>query len=327
MKAIIYLGTILISASSFAQVAKTVVVEHFTNTRCGICASKNPGFYSNLDNNADVLHLAIHPSSPYSTCELNLYNVSENDARTNFYGVYGGTPRFVIQGEVLPTSVDASSATLFDSYKNQQSNFSVEVKQEYGSSVEEIKTTVTITREAAGGLTKAWLYAVIAESELDLDAPNGEQHHYDVFRNSLFGSDGQSVDLPVNIGESKSYSAIVDIDDVWTMNNVYALAILQDETSKEVLQASSSEGREITGIATTEFDGNSHVYPNPTTGLLNIGLSSSSQQVTITNLSGQIVMQKITSDQNIDLSQLPSGVYIVAIAGDETLQQHRIIKE
>jgi len=80
-----------------AQVQKNVVVEHFTNTRCGICASRNPGFFTNLNNNPDVIHLAIHPSSPYSSCVFNQHNSVDNDDRTNYYGIYGGTPRLVVQ--------------------------------------------------------------------------------------------------------------------------------------------------------------------------------------------------------------------------------------
>ena len=37
-----------------AQVERTVIVEHFTNTRCGICAFRNPAFYENLNNQENV---------------------------------------------------------------------------------------------------------------------------------------------------------------------------------------------------------------------------------------------------------------------------------
>ena len=43
-----------------AQVPKKVIVEHFTNTLCSVCASRNPGFYSNLNNqNGRWRHLPL----------------------------------------------------------------------------------------------------------------------------------------------------------------------------------------------------------------------------------------------------------------------------
>ncbi len=102
-----------------AQVAKKVVVEHFTNTKCGICSSRNPGFYKNLKNFPDVLHLSIHPSSPYAACKLSQQNNPDNDDRTKYYNVYGGTPRLVIQGKVISANEDYNSSTLFTSEENQ----------------------------------------------------------------------------------------------------------------------------------------------------------------------------------------------------------------
>ena len=84
-----------------AQVEQKVIIEHFTNTRCGICASRNPAFYQTLAYYPQALHIAYHPSSPYSSCAFNMHNSSENDQRTYFYNIYGGTPRAVIQGEVV----------------------------------------------------------------------------------------------------------------------------------------------------------------------------------------------------------------------------------
>ena len=87
-----------------------MLVEHFTNTYCSVCASKNHGFYANLWRYPQVWHVAYHPSSPYAACPLSMANVPENDARTNYYGVYGGTPRLVIQGAVVTSTNYADSA-------------------------------------------------------------------------------------------------------------------------------------------------------------------------------------------------------------------------
>jgi len=106
-----------------AQVPKKIMVELFTNTRCGICSSKNPQFFTNLDNlnNPNIFHIAYHPSSPYSNCLFSMHNPSENDGRTNYYNNYGSTPKLVIQGEKVPGSTSFGSATMFDNYVDQMS--------------------------------------------------------------------------------------------------------------------------------------------------------------------------------------------------------------
>ena len=91
---------------AFSQVPKKAVVEHFTNTNCSVCASRNPGFYTNLNMQTGVLNLAVHPSSPYPNCLLYQQNATANDARTNYYGIYGSTPRLVINGNVISSAAN-----------------------------------------------------------------------------------------------------------------------------------------------------------------------------------------------------------------------------
>lgn len=70
MKKLSVLVLLLSGLTVFAQqVPKKVLVAHFTNTRCSVCASRNPGFFNNLDNqnNGDLIHIAYHPSRPYNS--------------------------------------------------------------------------------------------------------------------------------------------------------------------------------------------------------------------------------------------------------------------
>ena len=78
-----------------AQVPRKILVEHFTNTLCSFCASRNPGFYSNLNNQSDVIHLSIHSGTPYTQCLLYQQNASPSDARRFYYGITG-TPALAI---------------------------------------------------------------------------------------------------------------------------------------------------------------------------------------------------------------------------------------
>ena len=109
-------------------VPQTVLVEHFTNTRCSVCFSRNPGFYANLRQQpATTLHLAYHPSSPYRLCAFSQQNPTENDARTNYYGIYGATPRLVLNGSVIPIGANYADPALFTPFQGQTSPLSIQV--------------------------------------------------------------------------------------------------------------------------------------------------------------------------------------------------------
>ena len=128
--ALIGIATLTSIQLVFSQVPKKVVVEHFTNTNCSICASRNPGFYTNLHNQTGILHLAVHPSSPYPNCLLYQQNGTANDARTNYYGIYGSTPRLVINGNVISGGTNYSSSSIFTPYLGLTSPASIRIIQE-----------------------------------------------------------------------------------------------------------------------------------------------------------------------------------------------------
>ncbi len=111
----LFMLVLAIKASS-VQVPKKVVVEHFTNTKCRICASRNPGFYKNLNSQTGVIYLTIHTSSPSAAFVLSQHNAVENDGRTNYYDIYGSTLRLVIQGVVISSGANYSSTSIFNRF-------------------------------------------------------------------------------------------------------------------------------------------------------------------------------------------------------------------
>lgn len=221
--------------SANAQVPKKVVVEHFTNTLCGICAFKNPAFFGNLAGNPDVLHLSVHPSSPYPTCILNLHQPSENDARVNYYGLYGSTPRFVINGDNISPAADLSSPSLFSPFTGQTSPVSLDIEQlNYGA--DSIVVTVTVNTVAANSLGSLRLFVALAEDTIFYAAPNGENEHLNVFRKALSAPEGLSLTLPP-VGSSASYTFSAPVSPVWDLSRIFTMAILQEAGSKDLVQA------------------------------------------------------------------------------------------
>lgn len=73
-------------------------------------------------------------------------------------------------------------------------------------------------------------------------------------------------------------------------------------------------------------DNNVTVYPNPTTGIVNIDVDTRFDAV-IYNYQGQMVMKLNDKDGQIDITNLTSGMYLIEIRTDENVMIKKIIKK
>ena len=55
--------------------------------------------------------------------------MTENDARTNFYGIFGGTPRVVLNGNVIPAGNPLLSAVDLELASNETTPFDIAIEQ------------------------------------------------------------------------------------------------------------------------------------------------------------------------------------------------------
>lgn len=77
----------------------------------------------------------------------------------------------------------------------------------------------------------------------------------------------------------------------------------------------------ITGIKNNSLvDKENVIFPNPTSKTLHITSNSKVEQVIVRDLNGKLVLQLPYSNQ-IDVSNLPSGIYFIQLVGDEIMSQ------
>lgn len=304
----------VLSITLFAQVPRTVVVEHFTNTRCGICASRNPGLFTNLNNNPEVLHLAIHPSSPYSSCIFNQEDVAGNDGRTNYYNIYGGTPRIVVQGSVISSSTNFGDATLFSSQAGQMSPFTVRV------SIDNINATqatvsVVVKTEATHNFIDLKLFTALAEDTVFYNAPNGEGTHYNVFRTSVFETDGKTITPATVVGDSVMFTETVNLGNNWDWSRLVGISLLQEGGNKNVIQAASSRNQLFTttqSIETAPFQ----LYAAQNKVFFNAD-EIGNFDVQLFNLQGQLLKQLQSDGQDEwTFDDILTGPYLIRIQQD-----------
>ena len=311
------------------EVERTIVVEHFTNSRCGICANRNPGFYNNLNNQTGVLHISFHPSSPYSNCILHQENPTENDARTNYYGVYGGTPRLVIQGNVISAGTNYGSASIFEPYQAQTTPVSIRIQQYKPAG--EMTVQVIITAEADNSIGNASLFLGAAEDVVFYNAPNGEDEHYDVFRSTFNSSvNGMAVAVPATAGESVVIDATISPDSDWDLERLYTMAILQETESKAVIQAAASSPTDNSPIVSTQDLAllAAKVYPNPVKDQFTIQLPDHQEaQYVLRDATGRILRSgAFQFETQVDVQPIPAGAYWLEVTTAEAQAVKKIIK-
>ncbi|MEL6843335.1 MAG: T9SS type A sorting domain-containing protein, partial [Bacteroidota bacterium] len=311
-----------VSMSLWAQAPRTIVVEHFTNTRCSICASRNPGFFNNLNSEDSVLHLTFHPSAPYSSCIHYLHNPNGNDGRTNYYGVYGGTPRLVIQGEVISASTNYSSSGIFDPYRSATSPVSIRIEQ--NKDVDSMRVRVIVKTLESNNLANLRLMVAAVEDTIFYSAPNGESEQYNVFRQEFTSVEGDAWTLASTVGDSTVYTASLANNPDWDMDHMFAMAILQDETSKTVLQASASAASDDNLTMTTSVEDQLEglafeYYPNPVSDQLTVRLLDSREaEVSLFRLTGQMITTKsFVQETQLDFRQLASGIYLLQVRNEQ----------
>src|SRR5258706_7040556 len=83
----------------FSQATKRVLIEDFTSSTCGPCASFNPGFHSWVEAHRSTISIvSFHMNWPAPNNDpMYLANSSEATARRNYYGV-NSIPQLWMEG-------------------------------------------------------------------------------------------------------------------------------------------------------------------------------------------------------------------------------------
>jgi hypothetical protein len=70
-----------------------------------------------------------------------------------------------------------------------------------------------------------------------------------------------------------------------------------------------------------------NLYPNPTSGLLKIESKLPWQRAEVADILGRILITQPEQKEELDFSNLPTGIYLVKIFFDERFEVHRIVRE
>lgn len=226
---------------SYAQNQRIAVLECFTSTTCGPCASANPALDNLINNNTDkLIAIKYHVNWPSPGDPMNLHNPSEVSSRVSYYGI-NAVPWSVGDGTWLGNSSSVSQNMI-----NQWAAVDSPVDMRMTHYLNDTQDTIFVV--VMGRATSAVDYsglrlrvAVLEKTMQYATAPgsNGEKVFHNVMKKMLPNAAGTSVGA-MQAGDYFAYKFSWALANVMDINELTAVAWLQDNSSKEVIQGCKS---------------------------------------------------------------------------------------
>ena len=320
-----------------ANSAKNVVIEEGTGTWCGWCPRGAVAMdYMTSTYPNDFIGVAVHNSDPMT--------VTDYDAGANFSGFPGSN----VDRVLLDQSVSQSA---FEGYYNARKNLIVPAAMDMSVSISGAAVTMNVTatfktnfaaanyrlgviiaENSVSGTTTAYdqtnYYAANANGAMGgfeslADPVPAAQMVYDhVGRALLGGYSGQAGSVPAVIvdGATASYTFNYTPPSTSTRANMYAVAVLIDQTTGEIVNAKKSS---LTSAQLNEASSiDMVVFPNPASENVTVSFEAKNTEyaISITDIQGRTVLTQTLSNVsgaqsvNLPIQGLASGNYIVSVA-------------
>ncbi len=224
-----------------AQNQKMVLLECFTSATCGPCASVNPTLDNLITNNeSSLVAVKYHVNWPSDHDPMNQDNPSDVSSKVSYYGV-NSVPMSVANGTWINNSGSVSQSLI-----NQWAALETPLEMRMTHYLNEAQDSIFIvvmgrTSSAIESDGLKLNVSVIEKTMTYASAPgtNGERIFHNVMKKMLPGPAGQSISS-LDANEYFAYKFSWALDYVMDINELSAVAWLQDYGTKEVYQACKS---------------------------------------------------------------------------------------
>lgn len=334
---------LVLSSAASAQYQRIVLLEEYTSVTCTPCATAGRNVNAILALYSDrVVSVRYHTNFiPSPKDRFYEANKIENDARKAYYG-WVGMPVIRVDGTTEPPAtnrVEVESRVTAQMDVEAPIKIDVTHQQIDGG---QMRVTVTVTAGPDGVAAGNRLRVVVLEAEvhdpLFANSPyNGEVDVRDIMRKFLQGPDGEALEMTPS--EERAFTYTYTVDATWQAGQMYAVAFVQDDFDKSVMQAGFSP-RPVSSVESPEVAGYEAraAAPNPTTGPVRIDYALGRPgrlDVSIVDAAGNVVASLAPIESaargngtlTIDLAAmgLPTAVYTVVLTSGEWRWSDRVV--
>lgn len=324
------------------SVPRKPLLEHFSTTKCPNCPPAHTNIENWLSTRPEIIHL-IHHCGYYE----DIYTVPESKDLMVFYNDGGSTyaPAVMLDrrhitddpGPIFfPTSTGGFTTSLLDQERNTPAFITVNLDGSYDPSTRVLN--LTVSGELVGEIieTNPRLSVYIMEDGLvgTQSGASGSYTHDCVMRDAISGGgawgDANVVSTTVGSTYSKTYTYTVNSS--WVDENLTVVAFINNHDASNINNRAilNANSRKLLKIGTGISDNNktrTAIYPNPATELLNIISENEIQNVEVYNIEGQLVKSFSGNVNNIGVSDLNNGLYLVKIYTENGTATHKFIKK
>lgn len=224
-----------------AQNQRTVVLECFTSTTCGPCASANPALDNLINNNADkLIAIKYHVNWPAAGDPMNLHNPGDVSSKVSFYSI-NAVPYSVGDGTWVGNSSSVSQA-LVNQWAAVESPIEMRMTHYFNATQDTMFVVVMGRASSAINSNSLKLNISVIEKTMEYaSAPgsNGERIFHNVMKKLLPSAAGTSI-AAIEAGDYFAYKYSWALANVMNVSELTAVAWLQDGTTKQMIQGCKS---------------------------------------------------------------------------------------
>ncbi len=326
-------------AKAQAQFPRTVLLEEFTSITCKPCTTATPLVNKVIkEKNGRVVSVRYHMNIPLAGDPWYNANPEHNGKRAQYYDKQMGLPYGRFDGATIVSVT--SEGDVFDKADDRlekESPIQLQVTQTRTENHFSVQVTAKSGTQALDGDYR--LHVVAVEAHIYDDRYQGgfwnnEKEFEDVMRTLVTGPDGE--EFSIGGDEEKSRTFSYQLGDAWQADQMYVVAFVQNDFTKEVVQAGYSpkpvssvrETPAIAGYALAQS------FPNPARSEAAIGYTlgrGGDVVLKLYNAAGELVAtyhegmkEAGTYQARVELAGLPAGAYTYTLRSGAYRASHQI---
>jgi len=332
---------VIIASNTYPDVLRSVLLENFTSTTCGPCASNNPGLKAWMESHwVNLVAVSYHVWYPAPGDPMYNYNPSPCQTRNSYYAV-PGIPYGKMMGAqtYLGSPFPWSNLDFYYTYWSGQTTPAGMTLTDTRIPGDSIRCDIVVTNYSNLPSGNYALRVFVVERRILYASPpgsNGETDFRNVFRACLPNIQGTQVPLAAG---TYNFQFKYKLDMVvWRDTSIYTIAFIQNDNDKSVLN--STRQGVLLGIdpyINTVPSGYSlkQNYPNPFNPTTTISFDLPKDQTVtlkVYDMLGNEVKTMVegyhragTYNMSFDASGFASGIYFYTLKTDSFTETKKMI--
>lgn len=296
-----------------------VLLEIGTGTWCVYCPGSAMGADDLIENGKEVAVIEYHGGDNYETSQsaarLSYYDVSSYPT-SRFDGIEG------FSGGNATQSLYTAYLPYYNSRIATASVFGLQMDANLLSGGNDFEVVLSSEQMWDYSSSDLRLHLVLTESHIPENWFVMDELNF-VCREMYPNATGTALSLENN-GDTQEDTFTISVSEAYDIAHCELVAFIQDNDTKEVMNATFVDLGQIVGIA-EKGELFTRVYPNPAAGSVTIESASTMKHIRIYNLNGQKVYEVALDQQkvNLNIDFLNQGLYMIAL---ETVNGNRIEK-